>query len=432
VAVTSDSTASIPAIATSDGGETVVVWQREDEDGTSQVAARLQTKDGEVKTLPLPPAEEGRSEPQVTMNSAGDVVVTYLVGDGDRVEAAIYDAAGDPKVIVDVAEGGTGTKLASPDVAVDDQDRMVFAFERVERAGGRRLGVFRRGLRGSIGRGFCEDDETTLCLNDGRFEVTATWADGRGGSGVANAGTITEDTGYFWFFDEDNLEIVLKMLDGCALNQRFWVFAGGLTDVEVDLTITDTQTGVAGDAGNPPATPFAPIQDTAFFDTCDPAGSSLREPGATEATIAAATERAWQELAAVEAGLARGAPATRTGTAGTAVCSPGVLCLHGGRIEVRAEWDTATGATGDGVSVALTDETGFFWFFSQSNVEVVVKALDACTLNDRFWVFASGLTDAGVELAVTDTVTGETRVYRNDVGDPFQPIQDTDALQSCP
>ena len=81
--------------------------------------------------------------------------------------------------------------------------------------------------------------------------------------------------------------------------------------------------------------------------------------------------------------------------------------------------------------VALTAETGFFWFFDAGNVETVIKVLDACTINDRFWVFAAGLTDVGVELAVTDTATGETRVYGNELGAPFQPIQDTSALASC-
>jgi hypothetical protein len=44
--------------------------------------------------------------------------------------------------------------------------------------------------------------------------------------------------------------------------------AGGLTDVNVILTVTDTQTGVIKTYTNPQGTPFQPIQDTDAFATC--------------------------------------------------------------------------------------------------------------------------------------------------------------------
>lgn len=53
---------------------------------------------------------------------------------------------------------------------------------------------------------------------------------------------LTGDTGYFWFFNASNVELVVKVLDACHFG-RFWVFAGGLTNVDVDLTVTDTATG---------------------------------------------------------------------------------------------------------------------------------------------------------------------------------------------
>ena len=49
-----------------------------------------------------------------------------------------------------------------------------------------------------------------------------------------------------------------------------WVFAAGLTDVEVSLTITDQQTGSTRTYSNAQGTPFAPIQDTAALATCTP------------------------------------------------------------------------------------------------------------------------------------------------------------------
>jgi len=80
----------------------------------------------------------------------------------------------------------------------------------------------------------------------------------------------------------------------------------------------------------------------------------------------------------------------------------------------------------------LTGDTGYFWFFNASNVEMVVKVLDTCSFTDRFWVFAGGLTNVRVDITVTDTETGVVRTYRNPLNTPFQPIQDTNAFATCP
>ena len=47
----------------------------------------------------------------------------------------------------------------------------------------------------------------------------------------------------FWFFAEDNLEILLKILDGTAVNGRHWVFYASLSNVRFTVTITDTESG---------------------------------------------------------------------------------------------------------------------------------------------------------------------------------------------
>ena len=80
---------------------------------------------------------------------------------------------------------------------------------------------------------------------------------------------MTGDTGYFWFFSSNNVEMVVKTLNACGLPPgRFWVFAGGLTDVNVVMTVTDTQTGTVKTYTNPQGTAFQPIQDTSAFATC--------------------------------------------------------------------------------------------------------------------------------------------------------------------
>ncbi len=110
-----------------------------------------------------------------------------------------------------------------------------------------------------------------------------------------------------------------------------------------------------------------------------------------------------------------------------------ILCLLGRRFQVEVLWVTADG-TGMGQAVTLTGAAGYFWFFSPENIELVVKVLDACTLEgfNTFWVFAAGLTDVEVTLKVTDTETDQVREYSSPLGEAFQPITDTAAFATCP
>ena len=75
---------------------------------------------------------------------------------------------------------------------------------------------------------------------------------------------LTDDSGYFWFFDPANVELVVKVLDGRAVNGKFWVFYGALTNVEYDLAVTSTATGAVKTYHNPPFQ-FLSRADTAAF-----------------------------------------------------------------------------------------------------------------------------------------------------------------------
>jgi hypothetical protein len=114
----------------------------------------------------------------------------------------------------------------------------------------------------------CTANATTMCLADNRFAVSATWRTSDGNSGNGQAVRLTADTGYFTFFSASNVEAVVKVLNACGLNQKYWVFAGGLTNVNVVLTIRDTKTGTVKTYTNPQSTAYQPIQDTSAFATC--------------------------------------------------------------------------------------------------------------------------------------------------------------------
>lgn len=79
-----------------------------------------------------------------------------------------------------------------------------------------------------------------LCLQRRRFQVRVLWTDLRTGhTGVAQAIPGTDDSGYFWFFEPDNVELVVKILDAREVNGHFWLFWGGLSDVQYTILVTD-------------------------------------------------------------------------------------------------------------------------------------------------------------------------------------------------
>ncbi len=109
------------------------------------------------------------------------------------------------------------------------------------------------------------------------------------------------------------------------------------------------------------------------------------------------------------------------------------LCLHGGRFRAEVFWKTPQGGQRIGHAASLGDDSGIFWFHRPDNVELVVKVLDGCRPPfDRYWVFASGLTDLETTLVVTDLRSGQTRRYHSRAGKAFEPVLDAQAFASCP
>jgi hypothetical protein len=115
----------------------------------------------------------------------------------------------------------------------------------------------------------CVANDTTLCLSASRFRVTADFETPDGRKGTAHAKGLTANTGYFWFFDHTNVEVVTKVLLFCADPfNSIWILAAGLTNVKVELTYTDTDNGTVVTKKNDLGVPFAPVQDTSAFQTC--------------------------------------------------------------------------------------------------------------------------------------------------------------------
>jgi len=93
--------------------------------------------------------------------------------------------------------------------------------------------------------GRCVPGDGWLCLQHGRFRVEATWRDFAGNAGAAHGLPLagSEQSGQLWFFAADNSELTVKVLSGCGVNDKWWVFLSPSSTVEYDVTVTDTATG---------------------------------------------------------------------------------------------------------------------------------------------------------------------------------------------
>lgn len=116
----------------------------------------------------------------------------------------------------------------------------------------------------------CIASATVLCVNNSRFQIEVEWrtADGNSGQGQAVPIPTAPDSGLFYFFSPSNLEMLIKVLNGCGLNSRYWVFFAATTNVELGVTVTDTQNGTVKSYFNPLNRAAPPVQDTNAFATC--------------------------------------------------------------------------------------------------------------------------------------------------------------------
>ena len=125
--------------------------------------------------------------------------------------------------------------------------------------------------------------------------------------------------------------------------------------------------------------------------------------------------------------------ACQVATAPATACVDNVntLCLQQKRFRVVASRSIQDQLV-PGQAVIATSESGFFRFSSPDNIEVLIKVLNSCALNNRYWVLATPMTtDVGYTLTVTDTQTGATRTYSSGAGGPTGLVQDTNAF-TCP
>jgi hypothetical protein len=241
-------------------------------------------------------------------------------------------------------------------------------------------------LSANVG-GVCRPDQFTLCLLNRRFRVQVNWEnqfDGSSGGGSAIAST--DSTGFFYFTDPSNYELIIKILNFGSVIK---VFYGELTDLHFTITVTDTTNGTVKTYQNTPGDCGA-IDANAFTAAANPASGAKRR------------------------GLGSAAGAAAIAKRGSCAPSSSTLCLLNRRFAVNVSWmNQFDGSSGQGSPRSLSDQSGLFSFTDPTIVELVLKMVD---FGDRTAVFYGTLSNLQYDITVTDTIGGTTKTYHNAAG----------------
>lgn len=123
-----------------------------------------------------------------------------------------------------------------------------------------------------------------------------------------------------------------------------------------------------------------------------------------------------------------------TGPSCAVAASSTALCLQD-RFLVTAKFREGAPGTPEGTAQVVpvaNPGSGLFYFFNENNWEVMVKAINACGLNERHWIFSAATTTVFYRLDVFDYPSGTQKIYFNYPGPPAPAVTDTDAFATCP
>jgi len=117
----------------------------------------------------------------------------------------------------------------------------------------------------------CTPDSTHLCLLGTRFRVSVDWTNyNTGVTAAAHATPFVDESGFFYFEDPANIEIMVKIHDACPGYGHFWFFSAATTNVGYTITVVDTKTGQTETYSNPARVLSAANTDQSSFGNCPP------------------------------------------------------------------------------------------------------------------------------------------------------------------
>ncbi len=231
-------------------------------------------------------------------------------------------------------------------------------------------------------------------------------------------GLGSRQSGLLYFFDRDNAEVLIKVLDACAVNGHRWVFVAPVTTLAFNLRVEETATGKSWTHRNPRGGGTATTKSDVTAFPCAPASSSGVGGSAGGAIGGAAGP------VDADVHVSPGAPSVRpaadvraVGVGGAADCTPQpVTTLDGGFtvnmcVEYLKEGAPVVGTARDyGLD---SSQSALLYFFERDNAEVLIKVLDACAVNGHRWVFVAPVTTLAFNLSITRRSGGTAWTHSN-------------------
>ena len=241
-------------------------------------------------------------------------------------------------------------------------------------------------------------------------------------------GLGSRESGLLYFFDKDNSEVLIKVLDACGVNGHRWVFVAPVTTLAFNLRVDETATGEYWEHKNPRggATATTKSDITAFPCSSAASAASVADggedhdgiagvdlvdsglPAAPASTLLTAVDPVSRSPVRVSLPIAAG---------GDAECEPQpVRELRGGYtvnmcVEHIRDDETVVEVVKD--YDLDSEQSAILYFFDRNNAEVLIKVLDGCGINGHRWVFVAPVTTLAFNLSITPPDGGTPWTHQN-------------------
>lgn len=227
-----------------------------------------------------------------------------------------------------------------------------------------------------------------------------------------NYGLDSRESGLLYFFDRDNAEVLVKVLDACAVNGHRWVFVAPVTTLAFNLRVDESGSGRSWTHRNPRGGQTATTESSIQAFSCDASGAATASRGddggilgvdLVDAGFAApsVTAASKPDASPVERPVVVAQPIDGRGEAD---CEPlPVVTLRGGYTvnmcveHVRGDETVVETVKDYGLE---SEQSAILYFFDRNNAEVLIKVLDGCANNGHRWVFVAPVTTLAFNLTV--------------------------------